>query len=265
LLFHTRSIVRAALQQSLTHWNKLPVRGRWLVNSHPKAGTFLPRNILMHFNSGALHQHILFYDTFYDVLRSNFEPCIYTGHVPYSLLRQSRDSVGPLQSILLIRHPCAVALALARAFYDRNTTRPDHIHLREHESFAGIVVKIVTGYELADVTSGPLAASLADFSADWLGSTHFTIRFEDLTKHLAGPDDALVAFLAPVIEAMFSAVPDDAAARIRAGADAAISATYSRTATWASRNWSPDDVYGLLPRADAERLRGIAAQLGYSA
>lgn len=262
LLFRERTTVSAALRQSLTRWNKLPVRGRWLVNSHPKAGTFLPRNILMHCNSGALHQHILFYDTFRGAL-DNREPRIYTGHIPYAMLHAAADTVGPLQSVLLIRHPCAIALALARSYYDRNSQRADHVYLREHESFDGVVARIISGYECAGVTCGPLAVSLIEFSVEWRGNTRFTLRYEDLVERLAGPDAALLAYLAPLLGAMFARVPEDAVERIRAGADTTISATYSRTAEWASHPRSPRDVYELVTAADADRLRAIAAQLGY--
>ena len=56
------------------------------------------------------------------------------GNIPYVTLNDVAGKAPGLRTVLLLRHPGAIALALARAFYDRNSTRPDHLYMREHDS-----------------------------------------------------------------------------------------------------------------------------------
>ncbi len=262
LLFRDSNEVDRDLSRSLTRWDKIAVRGSWLANSHPKSGTYLLRNILMHFNSAAVHQEMLFYDTFADGVAGEPLAKIYSGHVPYQHFATSPASAR-LRTILLVRHPLAIAPALARAFYDVNTTRPDHLHLREHDTFEQIVVKVIGGYECAGLRFAPLATSLAEFAVDWLGNVDFLLRFEEITERLGSNDQALVAYFAPLLTAIFGEIPADAAARIRAGAAAGISATFSRTQAWARRDPAFDEIYSLLPSMLAADLQEIARRLGY--
>lgn len=262
LLFQELGDVGGRLNDSVTRWSPMSVHSRWLVNSHPKSGTHLLRNIVLHFARGAVHQAILFFDTYRGVVQTTSAPEIYIGHVPratFTSVPESRE----FGTVLLIRHPCAIALALARAFYDVNTTRADHLQMRREFSFEEIVGKVICGYECAGFRSSPLATSLAEFTLEWLGETAFTVKFEEIVARLKGPDYRLVAYLAPLLEGMFRTVPDDAAQRIRAGAAPEISHTYSRTGDGALARLRPADVLALVPTAESRRLREIAAVLGY--
>ena len=263
LLFQDAKSVNTALEESLTHWDKIGVRGRWIVNSHPKSGTHLLKNILLHFSSAAVHQEMLFYDTFAPAFIGENNSQIYTAHLPYSMCSTAMGDAGNVQSILLLRHPCAIALALARAFYDVNTTRPDHLFLRERDSFEEIVRKVVCGYECAGLEFGPLAASLSEFCLEWQGKVRFTVKFEDIVAKLRGADDELLAYFQPILEAIFEAIPADAALRIRAGSSTAISATFSRTRESACDMWTADDIYTAVPAAASAELRDISRLLGY--
>ena len=51
VLFQNFDPVNKALSLSLEHFGSIGVRGRWFINSHPKSGTHLLRNILLHFNT----------------------------------------------------------------------------------------------------------------------------------------------------------------------------------------------------------------------
>jgi hypothetical protein len=262
-IFQDPRSVSRALGRSVLEWDKIGVAGRWLVNSHPKSGTHLIRNILLHFNANAVHQDILFFNTFGNALSQTAEPRIFIGHIPYGTLSGAAATASGLRTVLLLRHPGAIALALARAFYDRNSTRPDHLYMREHDSFEQIVSKVVTGYECRGQQFGSLASSLADFCLDWLGNVQFVVRFEDMAATLQSNDDDLLAFFNPVLGQMLQIVPPDAAQRIRAGAAAAISATYSRTVESVYDALRPEEIYTLLPPAEGEGLRRIAVELGY--
>lgn len=262
LLFQEPGDVNRQLHDSITRWSPMALHFRWLVNSHPKSGTHLLRNILLHFARGAVHRAIVFFDTYNLALQTTSAPAIYIGHVPRVTFTANAESQG-LGTVLLIRHPCAIALALARAFYDVNTTRADYVQMREECSFEEIVRKVICGYECAGFRSSPLATSLAEFTLEWLGETAFVVKFEELVVRLEGPDYRLVAYLAPLLEGMFHTVPIDAAERIRAGATPAISHTYSRTRETALVKIRPADVHSLIPAAESRRLREITAALGY--
>jgi hypothetical protein len=261
LLFQDAGKIDEALSLSLDRYGRIGVRGRWFINSHPKSGTHLLRNILLHFNTPEIYRDILFYDSIGPALDKPDPDQIYMGHIPYPIF--AGHPSRPMRTVLLLRHPGAIALALARAFYDRNSTRPDHLYMREHDSFETIVCKVVTGYECKGQEFGSLASSLSEFCLDWLGEVDFVMRFETITLMLRLRDAALLTYFAPSLGAMFESVPNDAAQRIRAGASAAISATYSRTAASAYDALRPDDVYRLLPSAEAQRLQSITGRLGY--
>jgi hypothetical protein len=260
LLFHDTKTVHEALGASLRKHSRIPVRGRWFVNSHPKSGTHLLRNILLHFNTPEVYRDLVFEQSLKAALDRAEADQIYMGHVAQAVF--AKEPSRPTRTVVLLRHPCAIALALARAFYDVNTTRPDHLYMREHENFEWIVEKVVRGYKCEGVTSGPLAASLKEFALDWLPKVDFVLRFEELRARLKSSDEDLLAYLRPVLEAMFDTVPEDAIQRIRAGGSETISATYSRTAS-AYDALRPDDVYRLLLTPHARQLRAIAGQLGY--
>ena len=257
-----RSVSRA-LGQSVLGWEKIGITGQWLVNSHPKSGTHLIRNILLHFNSTAVHQHILFFNTFESALGDTGAPRVLIGHVPHVTLSRAGPKAATLRHVLLLRHPCAIALALARAFYDSNSTRADHLYMREHDSFEEIVSKVVTGYECQGQRFGSLASSLTEFCLEWLSRTEFVLRFEDIAAKLRSDDADLLAYFGPMLNAMFEILPSDAAQRIRAGGSAAISATYSRAGESPYDVLQPGDVYHLLPASHARQLQNIAAELGY--
>ncbi|HEX3864529.1 MAG TPA: hypothetical protein VHY35_22830 [Stellaceae bacterium] len=283
LLFRETRDVDVELENSLKSWGKLPVNGAWLVNSHPKSGTHLLRNILLHFNSAVVHHTMLFYDTFVVALNGSTKSSIHVGHIPYSLFFEAAPYTSEPCTILLLRHPCAILLALARSFYDVNTKRPDHLKMRERQSFAEIVKDVACGYARAGQRFAPLSDSLAEFGTEWLGNVEFTVKFEDMIARLASPplasprlasprlasprltsnDRNLVDFFAPMLRAVFGDVPADAAARLRAGACSGISATYSRTQDWARQERTPEQVYDLLPAAAADALREAAYRFGY--
>jgi len=263
LLFQHRHAVNAALDASAGRWSDIGFTGRWLLNAHPKSGIHLMRNILLHFNSSAVFQQLLFYDDFATAVGLKSEARLYWAHLPYMTFASATAGAENFQSILLLRHPCAVALALARAFYDVNTSRADHLAMRQTLSFRQIVAHIISGYEFQDLSFAPLTASLTEFCTDWLGHAQFILRFEDLTERLQSDDAALVGYLQPLLATVCEAVPSDAAARIRAGAATAISATYSRTRPWASTSLQAQDVFALVPRPAAAALRDVAGQLGY--
>lgn len=261
LLFQNFDAVNKALSLSLEHFGSIGVRGRWFINSHPKSGTHLLRNILLHFNTPQIYKDILFYDTVEPALRQPEPDQIYMGHVPYATYADCPK--GAMRSVLLVRHPGAIALALARAFYDRNSMRPDHVYMREHDSFEEIVRKVVSGYECQGQEFGSLIASLTEFCLDWLPNVDFVLRFEDIEAKLRSDDRALVGYFEPLLGQMLEAMPPDTTPRIWAGAAGAISATYSRTAASVYDALRPNDVYTLLPAPVTDSLRRIGDKLGY--
>lgn len=263
LLFNDAGSVRIALGRSLGNWNPLRAHGTWVVNSHPKSGTLLLRNILLHFNHQFSHPEILFFDTFAAVLKEESSPRLYTTHIPYEVFKEAQSNAVNLRSILLLRHPCAIALALARSFYDINTIRPDHIYMRRHHTFEEITAKIISGYTAEGLRFSPLVDSLREFAIDWLDQVDAIIRFEDIVSMQASDDARVVDLFRPILDAMFGFTPPDAAARIRAGASPAISDTFSRTKSWAHRGPLLDDVYKLVPQEARNELRDAARLLGY--
>src|SRR5262249_33356783 len=161
------------------------------VDAHPKSGIHLLRNILMHFNRETVGQRLLFYDDFSETLRQQKASRIHWGHLPYSTFVSGVPGLGNVQTILLRRHPPPMAVALARAFFDVNSGRPDHLAMRETHSFEAIVAAVVNGYEAAGLSFSPLISSLGEFCLSWRDNARFVLRFEQLTALLKQDDAGL--------------------------------------------------------------------------
>src|SRR5688572_6724556 len=89
LLFRGSASVNEALGHSIAGWEQIEPCGRWIINSHPKSGTHLLRNILLHFNHRSVNREILFFDTFTEALQRQAQAQFFNAHIPYKIAAQS--------------------------------------------------------------------------------------------------------------------------------------------------------------------------------
>lgn len=262
-MFLDADTVNAALAGSIARFATLDLPVSALVNSHPKSGTHLLRNILLHFFSARTHAPFLFHDNFATAAAAA-GPRLFVGHVPWSVA--AAPDAPPLRKILLVRHPATMVLALARAFYDGNTTREDFIALRSSRTFEEIVACVLAGYaHQGQPCAAPVAESLRYFTLDWLEGADCVIRFEDIRTALAGSDDDVVRVFEPLFGTLGCPLPDDAAARIRAGSAGAISTTYSRHGRASFDDVTAEDVVRMAGELGQDGFFAAMRTLGYPA
>ena len=244
-------------------FDQAPLRQPVFLNSVPKSGSHLLRNVLRMFvpveqqyardfiQWGNLQQHRAAFDP--------ARPMLSWGHL--FLADASAIETAPARRILLYRDPYDWVLARARFFVS--------------EQFHGNLDHLGSGALSADELLTMMifglpgkAPSLHDIyelnAAAWLGARCHPVKFEDLVHHLGAVDgEDAERFFAELLEACGIDRPDDWRARVAIGADRKQSATARENLTGVAVD---------LPETLGERHRalvdyhapGLRALLGYT-
>lgn len=256
-------ILQDRLDEENRRFEQVRLRAPVFLNSVPKSGSHLLRNILRMFvpvdqqygrdfiQWGNLQQH-----------RGAFDPArpqLSWGHL--FLADASAIETARTRRILLYRDPYDWVLARARFFIS--------------EQFVGNMDHLKSGLLSADELITMMifglpgkAPSLHDIyelnAVAWLGTNVHAITFEDLVKHLKDLEsDAAEGFFAALLEACGIDMPADWRERVRVGSDRRHSATARENLTGVAKE---------LPDALSQRHRalvdyhapGLRAILGYA-
>lgn len=202
-----------------SRFSQMPLRQPVFLNSVPKSGSHLLRNILRMFvpveqqysrdfiQWANLQQHRIAFDPAH--------PKLSWGHL--FLADASVIETAPARRILLYRDPYDWVIARARFFLS--------------EQFSGNVDHLKNGALAADELLTMMifglpgkAPSLHDIyelnAAAWLGARCHPVKFEDIVTHVADLDSAAAdAFFATLLDACGIDRPDDWRERVRIGAD----------------------------------------------
>jgi len=244
-------------------FDQAPLRQPVFLNSVPKSGSHLLRNVLRMFvpveqqyardfiQWGNLQQHRAAFDP--------ARPMLSWGHL--FLADASAIETAPARRILLYRDPYDWVLARARFFVS--------------EQFHGNLDHLGSGALSADELLTMMifglpgkAPSLHDIyelnAAAWLGARCHPVKFEDLIRHLGDLDgEDAERFFAELLDACGIDRPGDWRARVAIGADRKQSATARENLTGVAVD---------LPETLGERHRalvdyhapGLRALLGYT-
>lgn len=239
-----------------------PLRKPLFLNSVPKSGSHLLRNIIRMFvpveqqyardfiQWANLKQHLAAFDT--------GKPMLSWGHL--FLADASAIETAPARRILLYRDPYDWVIARARFFLS--------------EQFQGNVDHLKSGMLDADELLTMMifglpgkAPSLNDIyelnAAAWLGARAYPVKFEDLTASLRDVDDARsVKFFADLFEACGIDRPDDWRNRVRIGSDREQSGTARENLTGIAKNL-PDRLSDRHRALVDYHAPGLRALLGY--
>lgn len=195
------------------------------VNSLPKSGSHLLRNILRMFvpvdqvygpqfvQFPTLDQHRGAFD--------ESKKCLISGHLLYS------DNTAMLANrtnkILLVRDPYSWVLAQARFFVsDVLSSNFDHIKT------GALSVDDLIGLMIFGIykKSPPMRQQYELYSVGWLATDAHVVRYEDLVEHVTSIDtDAARSYFTELLDACGIAVPGDWQERVTIGADRKQSAT----------------------------------------
>lgn len=240
-----------------------PLRQPVFLNSVPKSGSHLLRNILRMFvpveqqyqrqfiQWAILQEHLEAFDPRRNMLS--------WGHLWFS--DDSAIETASARKILLYRDPYDWVLARARFFLS--------------DEFRGNLDRIKSGILSVDTLLSLMifgmpkkAPPMSDYytfnAAAWLGTVNHVVRFEDLRAHLKALDtDEAEAYFGALLSACgIDPVPDDWRERVRVGSDPAQSGTARENLSGLGID-IPDELPELHKRLVDFALPGLRKLLGY--
>lgn len=250
------------LNEANVSFQQAPLRQPVFLNSVPKSGSHLLRNIIrmfvpVHQQYAAdfiqwpnLQQHRQAFDP--------VRPMLSWGHLFFA--DASAIETASARRILLYRDPYDWVIARARFFLS--------------EQFAGNVEHLKNGGLTSDELLTMMifglpgkAPSLHDYyelnAAAWLGARVHAVKLEDIVAHLTNLEsEAADAFFGKLLEACGIELPDDWRERVRIGSDKRQSGTARENLTGISLDL-PDEL-GAQHRALVDyHAPGLRALLGY--
>lgn len=241
-----------------------PLKTPVFLNSVPKSGTHLIRNIMRMFVPVEQQYHATFIQI--PNLRNHAmhafhpaKPMLSWGHLLFS--DESVIATRTARHILLVRDPYTWVLARARFFVSENF-EANLQHLKgDHVSPEALLNMMIFGIH----GKAPPMLDIYQFNAAaWVGTGVCVYRYEDIVRHLKDIDSpASETFFRKLIEDCGLAVPDDWKQRVVIGADRKQSAT-------ARENLAVDNdqIPAVLPDAQKRlvdvAMPGMRALLGYT-
>lgn len=252
------------LNQRNAEFAQAPLRAPVFLNSVPKSGTHLLRNILRMFVPVAQQYH----DTFVQLPNlaqhagpafGPAEPKLSWGHLLFS--DESAIATRAARLILLVRDPYTWVLARAR-FYASENFDAGLQHLKGQEVSPEALLNVMIFGLHGKV---PAMQDVYTFNAAaWLGTGVCLCRYEDIVRHLSNIDSPETeAWFRHLLEACGITMPADWKARVLIGADRKQSAT-------ARENLQVDEgrIPATLPEAQKRLIEvampGMRALLGYT-
>jgi hypothetical protein len=212
------------LDQQNRRFEQQPLAQPLFLNSVPKSGTHLLRNIIRMFvpvpqqykrefiQHPILHQHLAAFD--------KRTPLLSWGHLLFS--DQAAIELAGVRKILLIRDPYSWVLSCARFLQSDQFSGLDHLKSGAitAEQMLNIVIFGIW-QKLPSLSEHYLSNAVA-----WLGTDVYLIRFEELKQAVATLDtDDSELYFAALLDACGIDVPVDWRERVRMGADPAESGT----------------------------------------
>lgn len=241
-----------------------PLKQPVLINSVPKCGTHLLRNIFRMFVPVEQQYHQMFIQI--PVLRQHLaafsveKPYLSWGHLLFS--DESAIATRPAKHIVVVRDPYDWVLARAR-FFMSDTFQGALEHLKQSNvSVEQILNMMIFGiYQKAPT----LHEIFTHNAVAWLGTDVQLVRYEDVIKHLNNLDSiAAEAYFTELLSSLgMSALPADWRQRITLGADRKQSGT-ARENLAGSRLVFPDELPDKQKRLVDYAAPGLRQILGYA-
>ena len=202
------------------NYTQAPLAEPAFLNSVPKCGTHLLRNVMRMFVPVAQQYHRAFIQL--PLLRQHAEafthqpPFLSWGHLLFS--DDSAMALTQVHHVVLVRDPYDWVLARARFFLS--------------ETFKGLVDHLKSGRASVEEVLNMMILGIHDKvphmqeiflhnAVGWLGTRAKLIRYEDLLQHCAHPDSAAAeTYFSTLLQACgIRSLPADWRERVRVGAD----------------------------------------------
>lgn len=256
------TMIKDNLNERNTEFDQKPLTAPVFLNSVPKSGTHLMRNIVRMFVPVEQQYH----DTFIQIPLLNqhaaaFDPRspkLSWGHLLYS--DESALATSFAKNILLVRDPYSWVLARARFFLSENFDgKLDHLR-SDRISGNDLINMMIFGIhgkapEMADVYKHNAVA--------WLGTGVKLYRYEELLQHIKQLDsDAAETYFHNLLSDCGIETPDDWRQRILIGSDKSQSGT-ARDNLTVDDSRIPRELSDLQKQLVNVAVPGLRALLGY--
>ncbi len=258
--------LKDTLNEEVRRFAQSPLKRPVLVNSIPKGGTHLLRNILRMFVSVEqhhdrdfvqipnMHQHL---DAF-----NPHEPMLSCGHLLFS--DQSLANIRHARHILLVRDPYDWVLARARFFVSEEFEQENIAHLKTVGLYSAEAILNMMIFGIHQ-KSPALIDIYTHNAAAWLGTGAHLVRYEDAVA-------AVNAIDAPESDAFFAALlgaagierPADWRERVLIGADRRQSRTARENLKLPEGLAFPASLPEVQRRLVEFHAPGLRALLGYA-
>jgi hypothetical protein len=257
--------LRDTLDERVAEFEQAPLKQSVLINSVPKGGTHLLRNILRMFVPVEQHYHREFVQL--PVLREHGRslmsepPFLVCGHLIFG--EESAFMLHKARHILLIRDPYDWVLARARFFLSDEFQQPDLEILKSGFIAMPDLLNLMIMGSLSKVPSLLDIYSLN--AVAWLGTKAHVVRYEDAVAAVKdiGSPAAEVFFRALFEAAGIEPVPADWRERVMAGADRKQSRTARENLNLAKGIVIPNVLPDVQKRLVDFSAPGLRALLGY--
>jgi hypothetical protein len=240
-----------------------PLRQPVFLNSVPKSGSHLLRNIVRMFVPPEQQYHAQFIQwanlAQHRAALDPARPMLSWGHLFFS--DASAIETAPARRILLVRDPRDWVIARARFFLSEEFQgNVDHLKSGKLDADALINLMIFGIYQKAP----PLLDVYLNNAVAWLGTGIHLVRYEELLAHLKTLDSPeTAAYFAALLDACGIDMPDDWAARVATGSDRRHSATARENLTGTTLDL-PRHLTPLQQQLIEVAAPGVRAILGYS-
>lgn len=252
------------LNTHVAKFDQAPLAQPVMINSIPKGGTHLLRNILRMFVPVAqhhdrdfvqfpnMHLHLDAFDP--------YAPKLSAAHLLFS--DQSVANVRTARHLLLVRDPYDWVLARAR-FFVSDAFRQDNLAHLKSGIFSPEVLMNMMIFGIHQKAPALIDTYTHNVIA-WLGTGVHMIRYEDILaalKDLDAPESE--AFFRGVLDASGIAVPADWRERVRVGSDRKLSRTARENLVLPDGIAFPDSLPEAQRRLVDIHAPGLRALLGY--
>ena len=251
------------LNERNAEFEQHPLKTPIFLNSVPKCGTHLLRNILRMFVPVEQQYH----ETFIQIptLRNHLRPfkvdapMLSWGHLLFS--DESAIALRDVNQVLLVRDPYDWVLARARFFLSENFDGATQ-HLRDGRAdMKDILNMMIFGIH----QKVPTMEEIYRFNAaSWLGTSIKLLRYEDLVEHVKDLHSrrAEAYFMDLFEHCGLDPVPDDWRLRVEVGSDRSQSGT-ARENLSVDQDLVPSDLPEMQKKLVDYAAPGLRALLGY--
>jgi hypothetical protein len=256
-------IIKDTLNERNPEFEQAPLKQPLFVNSVPKCGTHLIRNIIRMFVPVEQQYNATFIQIPH--LRhhlqafSTAKPMLSWGHLLFS--DDSSIALRPARHILMVRDPYDWVLARARFFLSENF-EGNLSHLKRD----GIAVNDLLNLMILGIhqKAPNLEETFRHNALGWLGTSAYLIRYEDMIGHLKnlGSREAELYFLRLLHECGIDPVPADWRIRVEVGSDRKQSSTARENLAGAQPDL-PDELPETQKRLVDYAAPGLRQLLGY--